>query len=128
MLKIITRKVLSTMMTFTEHLREVSFFLFLKMPYYHDWTSNFVSKINSCLSMNKGKNHQESKNSELHIFKTQTLCRVERNSERKKIPVSWPNEQVRVCLQNKNFLWMASRKKVHVQPRRQTKYCEFCKK
>lgn len=72
------------MMTFTEHLRKVSFFLFLKVPYYHDWTSNFVSKINSYLSMNKGKNHQESKNSELHIFKTQTLCRVERNSERKK--------------------------------------------
>lgn len=34
--------------------------------------------------MNKGKKHQESKNSELHMFKTQTLHRVERNSERKK--------------------------------------------
>lgn len=51
------------------------------MPEYPELCSqaheyNYVSRINSCPWQNRSKNNQENK------FKTQVLCRVERNSER----------------------------------------------
>lgn len=76
-------------------LTQVSFSVSLKISYYHAWTSDFVSRINSCLWTNKGKNQQESKNSEQHMFKTQTLRGLGRDSERKKslcFSTKWASE------------------------------------